>query len=188
MSKKKEVKRQSDFFDVCGRCNIICCKEARPPVSPRRRKLIENYLRTHRLKDVEFPYFDESHHYTHPREMPEGYCIFYDQKTRRCRIHPVKPETCVAGPITFDINPRRGKLEYYIKLGKICPLAGKMHEIGTADLKKHMKSAKREIRRVVRDLEPGALRAILKIEEPDTLKVDEEKLEEEVLRKLFAKE
>nr|MDO8098633.1 YkgJ family cysteine cluster protein [Candidatus Njordarchaeota archaeon] len=188
MSKDTKTDRQSDFFDVCGRCNIICCKDARPPTSLRRRKMIENYLKTHRLKDLEPPYFDETHGYAHPKETPEGYCIFYDQKTRRCRIHPVKPETCVAGPMTFDINSRRGKLEYYLKLGKICPLAGRMQKAGATVLEKHMKSAKREIRRVVRDLEPGALRAILRIEEPDTFKVDEEKLEEEVLRKLFTKE
>nr|MDO8132949.1 YkgJ family cysteine cluster protein [Candidatus Njordarchaeum guaymaensis] len=188
MSKKKEAERQTDFFDICGRCNNGCCRGARPPTSPKRRKLIEDHLRTHPLKDMKPPYFDESHYYAHPRETPEGYCIFYDQRTRKCRIHPVKPETCVAGPITFDINPKTRKLEYYLKLEKICPLAGRMHKTDTAALKKHVKSAKREIRRVVRDLEPEALRAILKIDEPDTLKVDEEKLEEEVLRKLFTKE
>jgi Fe-S-cluster containining protein len=188
MANEKKAKRESDFFNVCGRCGNGCCKGARPPTSPRRRKLIEEYLKKHRLKDVEPPYFDESHDYTHPRETLEGYCIFYDQKTRRCKIHPIKPETCVAGPITFDINAKTGKLEYYLKLEKICPLGGKMRKANTAALKKHMRSAKREIRRVVRDLEPEALRNILKIEEPDTFKVDEEKLEGEVLRKLFTKE
>jgi Fe-S-cluster containining protein len=189
MSDKQKSERQSDFFDVCGRCVIVCCKDARPPSSPRRRKRIEDYLKTHRLRDVEPPYFDDSHGYHHPRETAEGYCIFYDQATRRCRIHTIKPETCVAGPITFDINPKTQKLEYYLKTEKICPLAGKMHRTDAAAvLKKHMKSAKREIRRVVSDLEPEALRTILKIEEPDTFKVEEEKLEEEVLKKLFAQE
>jgi Fe-S-cluster containining protein len=189
MSDKQKSGRQSDFFDVCGRCAIVCCKDARPPSSPKRRKLIENYLKTHRLKDVEAPYFDESHGYAHPREDSNGCCIFYDRGTRRCRIHSVKPETCVAGPITFDINPKTRKLEYYLKTEKICPLAGKMHRTDAAAvLKRHMKSAKREIRRVVSDLEPEALRTILRIEEPETFKVDEEELEGEVLRKLFSQE
>jgi hypothetical protein len=38
--------------------------------------------------------------YVFPRETVGGRCLFLDEPTKRCKIHPVKPETCVAGPIT----------------------------------------------------------------------------------------
>jgi Fe-S-cluster containining protein len=176
VTKKTEAERQDDFFNVCGQCKISCCKDARPPVSPRRRKIIENYLKSHPIQGVEPPYFTRENQYTHPREDPEGYCIFYDKKTRLCRIHRIKPETCVAGPITFDVNPKTKKLEYYLKTDKICPLAGRIYTLKDGTLQKHLASAKREIRRLVLDIEPESLKAILKIEEPDTFKVGEEEM------------
>jgi hypothetical protein len=95
----------------------------------------------------------------------------------------VKPETCVAGPITFDINTETGKIEWFLKMEKICPLAGILYR-DQETLNKHLKSAKRELLQLVRDLEAESLRAILKIEEPDTFKIDEDKLDKEVLSKL----
>lgn len=122
--------------------------------------------------------------YTFPKEDGEGYCIFYDKKTRRCKIHPVKPETCVAGPITFDVNPKNGTVELYLKMEKICPLAGAMHK-NKEVLERHLESAKREIRRLLRELDAEALKAILKIEEPETFKIGEEKAEKKILHKLM---
>jgi Fe-S-cluster containining protein len=121
--------------------------------------------------------------YTFPREDTEGYCIFYDKQTRKCKIHPVKPETCVAGPITFDINKQTQKIEWYLKMEKICPLAGILHKNGEI-LRKHLESAKKEILRLVYGLEPEALRAILKIEEPETFKIDEDNIESNIVDKL----
>jgi Fe-S-cluster containining protein len=135
------------------------------------------------LRGVERPYFVKENNYTHPRETPEGFCIFYDKKTRLCRIHGIKPETCVAGPITFDVNPVTKKLEYFLKREKICPLAGKVHKLNGETLEKHLASAKTEIRRLLADIEPEALRAILKIDEPDTFKIYEEE-NEDVKKKL----
>lgn len=110
MDKKQHADRQSNFFDVCGQCKISCCRDARPPTTPARRKLIEERLGKKQLVGVEPPYFVKDNNYTHPRETPDGFCIFYDKSTRLCRIHDIKPETCVAGPITFDINPKTGSL------------------------------------------------------------------------------
>jgi hypothetical protein len=121
--------------------------------------------------------------YTFPREDAEGYCVFYDKQTRKCKVHPVKPETCVAGPITFDINKQTQKIEWYLKMEKICPLAGILHKNGEI-LKKHLESAKKEIFRLVHGLDPEALRAILKIEEPETFKIDEDPVGSDVLTKL----
>jgi hypothetical protein len=177
--KLKQAERQGNFFDVCGQCKISCCKDARPPVSPIRRRTVEGYLKEHPIQGIEPPYFTTENGYTHPREDENGFCIFYDKKTRLCRIHQIKPETCVAGPITFDVNPKTKKLEYYLKMEKICPLAGKIYAVKDGTFEKHVTSAKREIRRLVHDIQPESLKAILKIEEPDTFKVDEEELKEE---------
>jgi hypothetical protein len=118
--------------------------------------------------------------YVFPREDEEGYCVFHDKETRKCLIHPVKPETCVAGPITFDINLETGKIEWFLKTEKICPLAGKLYK-NQEMLQKHLKSAKKEILKLVHQLDPKALKTILKIEEPETFKIGEDEIEKEKL-------
>ncbi|MEM3695996.1 MAG: YkgJ family cysteine cluster protein [Candidatus Bathyarchaeia archaeon] len=173
-------KRQEDFFNVCANCKISCCQNARPPITSERKKIIEKYLKEQKIP-IQNPFAKTA--YTFPREDAEGYCIFYDRQTRKCKIHPVKPETCVAGPITFDINKQTRKIEWYLKMEKICPLAGVLHKNGEI-LKKHLESAKKEVLKLVRGLEPEALRAILKIEEPETFKIDEDNIESHVLNKL----
>ena len=187
MSKTGKSDRQDNFFNVCGQCKISCCKDARPPVSPKRRKLIEDYLAKNPVQGVKPPYFTRENQYTHPREDKDGFCVFYNKETRLCRIHQIKPETCVAGPITFDVNPKTKELEYYLKMEKICPLAGKIHKAKDGTLEKHLASAKGEIRRLVTDIEPESLKAILTIEEPDTFKVDQEELAGEKKKLVAAK-
>jgi Fe-S-cluster containining protein len=174
------IKRQEDFFDVCIQCRTGCCQGARPPITRERRKIIEAYLKNQKLP-VENVFVQAS--YTFPREDAEGYCIFYDKKTRKCQVHPVKPETCVAGPITFDINKKTQKIEWHLKKEKLCLLAGKMYKNGEA-LGKHLEPAKKEILRMVQQLDPKALQAILRIEEPETFKIDEDSLEKGILDKL----
>ncbi len=177
---QKEGARQNNFFDVCGSCRISCCQNARPPLTSKRRQIITAYLKEHKLH-IDSPFVEGE--YAFPREDIEGYCIFYDKKTRKCQIHPVKPETCVAGPITFDINAKNGKIDWFLKMEKICPLAGAIYNRGGL-LKKHLESAKREILRLVSELDSEALKAILKIEEPDTFKIGEDNIEESVLNKI----
>jgi hypothetical protein len=174
-------KRQSNFFDVCIRCKTGCCQGARPPITSERRKVIEDYLREQKLP-IENVFVQTA--YTFPREDAEGYCIFYDKKTRKCLIHPVKPETCVAGPITFDINIKTRKIEWHLKKEKICLLAGKMSRDEEA-LRKHLESAKSEILRMVRHLDSKALQAILRIDEPETFKIGEDNVGKEILEKLL---
>lgn len=111
--------------------------------------------------------------YVFPRENPEGYCAFYNAKTAKCLVHPVKPETCVAGPITFDINKQSSNVEWYIKMERICPLAGIIYG-NRQMLQKHLASAKKEIFRLVNGLDPEELEAILKKEEPETFKIGED--------------
>jgi Fe-S-cluster containining protein len=121
--------------------------------------------------------------YTFPKEDAEGYCAFYDKKTKECRVQSVKPETCVAGPVTFDLNTKSQKIEWYLKTEKMCPLAGKLYK-NEPMLKRHLESAKKEIIRLVRDLNPEALQTTLKIEEPETFKIDEDNVGKDILNKL----
>jgi len=164
--------RQANFFKVCSKCPKSCCQGARPPLTARRKRKIHEFWKANGFK-VKKPFEHEK--YVFLRESKDGYCIFLDKATNKCVVHSVKPETCVAGPITFDIDKRSGKIEWHLKTEKICPLAGVLYRDRDA-LEKHLKSAKREILRLVRDLDPDSLEAILTIEEPDTFKVDEDKL------------
>jgi len=172
--------RQADFFQVCATCKKGCCNGVRPPITAKRRALIENYLDAEGER-IEAPFTGKV--YTFPRETENGYCIFFNRGTKRCKIHPVKPETCVAGPITFDINPQTGKIEWFLKMETICQLAGKLFRNEEA-LQRHMESAKREILNLVHDLKAVELQEILKIEEPETFKIGEDNLNPEVTAKL----
>jgi Fe-S-cluster containining protein len=123
---------------------------------------------------VENPFVEEG--YVFPRLDIDGYCVFHDKKTRKCIIHAVKPETCVAGPITFDVNTKTGRIDWFIKMERICPLAGIVYA-DKQSLQKHFESAKREITRLVSELDTKALKAILKKEEPETIKIDGNNIE-----------
>jgi Fe-S-cluster containining protein len=169
--RKGESNRQNNFFEVCSRCRPTssCCLGARPPITGERRKIIEAYLKKEKTL-IANPFAKTD--YVFPRENHGGYCVFCEVNTGKCLIHPVKPETCVAGPITFDINRKTGKVEYYIKMEKICQLAGIVYR-NKELLQKHLESAKKEITKLVGWLSPGVLEAILKREEPETFKIDE---------------
>jgi len=176
-----EQSRQANFFNVCGNCPTSCCVGARPPVTSKRKAIIKNYLKVTGLA-IENA-FEEKNTYTFPRETEGNQCIFLDKTTKKCRIHAVKPETCVAGPITFDINLKTGKIEWFLKTEKICPLAVELYR-NKSLLQSHLESARRELLRLVTDLDADALQAILKIEESDTFKIGEEGLDTKVLTKL----
>ncbi len=170
MSGKKERRRQNDFFNTCNHCkaNWSCCHETTPPLTVERIKVIGSFLKENNIT-IQDPFVRTS--YVFPRLDKNGYCIFQDVKTRKCIVHAVKPETCVAGPITFDINKKTKKIEWFIKREKICPLAGRVFKDKTL-LKSHVKSAKREIKRLVDELDLKALDVIMKKDEPETFKID----------------
>jgi len=172
---KQGNRRQSNFFDVCSRCKTeySCCNETTPPVTAERKKIIEAYLKENGMS-ITNPF--EHTEYLFPRLTPDGYCIFHDKKTKKCVIHPVKPETCVAGPITFDVNAKTEKIEWFIKMDKICQLAGAVYQDKRL-LRKHLASAKEEVLRLVTQLTAEELRAILKKDEPETFKIEEKALE-----------
>lgn len=174
------AKRQNNFFDVCNTCKSRCCIDAAPPITDERQRTIAKFLKEKGIS-AERVFVQTS--YTSAKVEPNGRCIFLDEKTGRCIVHSVKPETCVAGPITFDINVRTGKIEWYLKMEKICSLAGIVSR-NEKLLQKHLVSAKREILRLVQQLDRSDLKAILKRDEPETFKIDEDKISEEILRKI----
>ena len=53
-------------------------------------------------------------------------------------------------------------------------------------LRKHLELAKIEILRMVQQLDPKALQTILRIEEPETFKIDEDNIGKEILDKLIS--
>jgi Fe-S-cluster containining protein len=174
--------RQGDYFTTCSECTTgwACCNDTTPPVTAERRKVIEAYVREKGIM-VADPF--STTEYTFPRLVAEGYCVFHDTKTGKCVVHPVKPETCVAGPVTFDINVKSGRIEWFLKMDRICPLAGVVYR-DRALLGRHLENAKREILRLVAELSPEELKAVLRKDEPETFKIDEDALEKWLLRKL----
>lgn len=173
-------RKENNFYNVCSQCATSCCISARPPLTQRRIEIIQTHLQKQKIP-IKNPFAKA--HYAYPKEDREKYCIFNDRKTGKCQIHAVKPETCVAGPITFDINTQTQKIEWHLKKESICPLAGKLQG-DKARLGEHLTLAKNEINRLVKGLDAEALRAILKIEEPDTFKIAEDNAENLVLSKL----
>jgi Fe-S-cluster containining protein len=178
----REGGRQDNFFNVCSECRGKCCKGARPPITPKRKKIIEKYLEQQGIL-IENSFIQKACMF--PREDNDGFCIFFDKETIKCKVHPVKPETCVAGPITFDINLDTQKIEWYLKTESICPLAGKLYK-NKDQFQKHLKSAKKEILQLVQELDSTALLIILKIDEPETFKIDEDEIDKNVLDKLLS--
>jgi len=172
--------KQNNFFHVCSKCKLNCCRNARPPITWKRKKVIESYLAAQGLR-IENP-FDNTG-YTFLRETFEGFCSLFNKETGKCLVHSVKPETCVAGPITFDINLQTSKIEWFLKSEDICPLAAFLYKDKEA-LEKHLSSAKKELQTLIHEIDAKALCTLLKIEEPETFKIGEDSLSPEILERI----
>ena len=167
-------------YDVCSQCKVTCCQDANPPISIERKKILTEHLKENKI-NVEKPFITDA--YTHPSTDKKGICTFYNQKTKRCIVHYVKPETCVAGPITFDINYNTSMVEFFLKRTSICQFAGILFndKIG---LKQHYTVARENIIELIKALSAEELKALCKIDEPETFKFCEEPLPPEVAKKL----
>ncbi len=170
-------------FDVCSQCKIICCQDAKPPLSEKRKKIIKEYIEKQKI-NIEKPFAKE--HYSYPTVDELVFCRLFDKDTGKCSVHPVKPETCRAGPVTFDINFSTKKVEWFLKKPEICAFAGVLYS-NKAAFKDHFEIAKKELTHLIRELDPEELRVILKIEEQHTFKIGEDDLPSEVVRKLGLK-
>ena len=167
-------------FDVCSQCKSICCQDAKPPLSEKRKKILGNYLKKQKINVAE-PFTKND--YSYPAVDEEIYCRLFSRQTGKCMVHPVKPETCVSGPITFDINFKTKKVEWFLKTSELCAYAGTLFKNKLA-FRKHFEVAKKQITVLIKQLSADELRAIVKIDEPQTFKVGEDDLPLEVVKKL----
>jgi Fe-S-cluster containining protein len=97
-----------------------------------------------------------------------GVCILSEQG--KCRIHTGKPETCRAGPFTFDV--KGDVIGIFLKYERICPLVKLLKEIPEA-YQQHYNLAVKSITNLVSNLTLDEIDAICCIDEPDTEKVSE---------------
>lgn len=167
-------------FDVCSQCRSICCQDAKPPLSENRKKILQKYLKEQKISITE-PFAKTD--YSYPAIDEEVYCRLFSRQTGKCLVHPVKPETCVSGPITFDINFKTKKVEWFLKTSSLCAYAGDLFK-NKAAFKKHFEAAKKQITALIKQLDSNELRAIVKIDEPQTFKVGEDDLPLDVIKKL----
>ncbi len=167
-------------FDVCSQCKSICCMDAKPPLTEARREIISRYLEKQNIR-INQPFSKEQ--YSFPAVDIETYCQLFDKKTGKCRVHVVKPETCVSGPVTFDINLKTKQIEWFLKKEELCAYAGVLYK-NKATFREHLAVAKNQIIQLVENLSADELRAIVKIEEPQTFKIGEDELPLKVARKL----
>jgi len=170
-------------FDICSQCKIICCQDAKPPLTEKRKDIIRKYLEKQNMKVENL--FDKNQ-YSYPAFDELVLCIFFDKKTKKCLVHDVKPETCVAAPVTFDINFETKKIRWFLKKSKICTLAGSLYNDKKA-FNRHLEVAKRELTHLICELDPDELRAIVRIDEPETFEIGEDELPQAAIRKLFPK-
>jgi len=166
-------------FDVCHNCKHSCCQDAKPPLTKERMTIITEYLRDH---DKEASNVFARSGYSFPSVDSDEFCVFYDKTTKVCQVHKVKPETCRAGPITFDINRVTRKVEWFLKTRELCTFAGNLLD-DRRKLADHLGFAKEEIMRLIRGLDSEALETILARDEPQTFKIGEDALPKSVLTK-----
>lgn len=170
-------------FDVCSQCKTICCQDAKPPLTEKRKKIINQYLQEHKII-VEDAFSKEQ--YSYPAVDDHIFCRFFNKETGKCSIHQIKPETCRAGPITFDIDFSTKKIQWFLKKEEICSFAGMLYR-NKAAFGDHFEAAKKELTTLINELDPDELRVIVKIEEPQTFKIGEDELPPNVVRKLELK-
>ena len=150
----------SHIEETCMKCSCQCCYEARPPISIDRYKLL--------LKNGVSPDYFEFEGYRRLKVKKNNECIlFYHGK---CSIHAIKPETCRAGPFTFDI--KSDKIEIFLKYGSICPAVRILKEVPEAYSQQYLRAIE-NISNLVSRLTEDELEALHRIDEPLTEKVAE---------------
>ena len=67
-SKNGEAKMPEDnngatySFDVCSQCKSICCQDAKPPLTEKRKKIIKEYLQKQKI-NIKEPFAKEQYSY-----------------------------------------------------------------------------------------------------------------------------
>jgi len=152
---------------ACDDCHLAggCCFEARPPLSQKRIDiLMENGVSADAIEFVG---------YKRPRLRQDGFCVLF--RDGKCSIHDIKPETCVAGPFTFDIED--DMLQIFLKRESICPMVRFLR----ANRKAYdalFETSVEKIMDLIRSVPEEEMAQILQIDEPQTDLVAEIRLED----------
>jgi len=152
---------------ACNECHLVggCCFDARPPLSQER---IDILLKNGVSADaVEFA------GYKRLRLKPDGFCVLFQDG--KCSIHSIKPETCVAGPFTFDM--KGDILQIFIKRESICPMV-RFLKANRKAFDGLFEASVERIMELVDKVPPEEMAEILKIDEPETDLVAEIKLKD----------
>lgn len=145
---------------ICLDCGGHCCFDAHPPVS---------YSCFERLTGAGVsPDEFEFTGYTRLRSKENGACIL--SENGKCRIHAFKPETCRAGPFTFDM--KGDQIEIYLKHESLCPIVRLLKEVPEA-YRQQYELAVQSITHLVQNLTDDEISVICQIDEPETEKVAE---------------
>jgi Fe-S-cluster containining protein len=140
---------------ICDKCGGRCCYFAKPPLTEERISiLLENGMT---FNDIVFGTY---------RKLDcksTGFCVGF--KDGRCRVQHVKPETCVAGPFTFDVKD--DKLEIYLKQERLCELVVFLKS-NPEVYKEQYDLALQNIAHLLKALPKEELTELLKVEEDGT--------------------
>jgi Fe-S-cluster containining protein len=110
----------------------------------------------------------ETEGYTRLKTRANGECVL--SVNGKCTIHSFKPETCRAGPFTFDV--KGDAIEIFLKYETLCPIVTLLKEVPEAYGQQYA-AAVRSITHLVRNLSDDELAVICRIDEPETEKVAE---------------
>lgn len=146
--------------EICMKCGGQCCEGACPPISDER----YNFL----VKNGVSPDNFEFNGYQHLKLKNNNDCVLFSDG--KCNIHSIKPETCRAGPFTFDV--KEDKIEIFLKYESICPIVRILKEVPDAYNQQYL-NAIENISKLVACLPEDELEAVCRIEEPLTEKVAE---------------
>ena len=152
---------------ACDDCHLAggCCFEARPPLSQKRIDiLMENGVSADAIEFVG---------YKRLRLRQDGFCVLF--RDGKCSIHDIKPETCVAGPFTFDIED--DMLQIFLKRESIRPMVRFLR----ANRKAYdalFETSVEKIMDLIRSVPEEEMAQILQIDEPQTDLVAEIRLED----------
>jgi len=141
--------------EICHTCGGHCCDGAQPPLSSERIAII--------LKGGDFAHCIGKDGYRFVRSKENGECTL--QKNGRCQIHAIKPETCRAGPFTFDV--KGDTIEIFLKFESICPIVRLLKDVPEA-YEQQYNAAVTHITHLVAHLPQDELDVICRIEEPET--------------------
>jgi uncharacterized protein len=141
--------------EICRSCGARCCIGACPPLSDERIRII--------LSNGDFTDRIERNGYRRIRTKENDECSMLEDG--RCVIHGFKPETCAAGPFTFDVGDHA--IRIFLKKENLCPIVPHL-KASREIYRVQYERALDNISRLVASLPEDELRIISSIDEPDT--------------------